>query len=151
MKKNYKSVACPECKSSDINIKVVYQNEIEKSFLYADEVEAIEFSKEKVMQCHCKICNKEYFVNQGKDSYTLLSEPYPLTCSGDVRLLSIYSSEFDRDFKIIKMSLHTGQPITMALVENDKYPIIIPEEKDMEKQPQKIKSLIFNTWMNRHR
>lgn len=150
MKKSYKSLACPKCLSSDIDIAVTYENEVEKEILYCEE-EAIELSKEKIMKCHCKSCSNDYSVNQGKDMYTLLRSPLQLTCSGDVKLLSVYTSEFDRNFKLVEMNGYNNQRILMAMVEDDKYPVLLPEEKDIEKDPKKVKSLIFNTWMNRYR
>lgn len=151
MKKNYKSIACPECKSSDIDLTVTYENESEEEILYDNQEAATAYTKEKVMKCHCKSCSKDYSVNQGKDNYTLLRQPLPITCSGDVKLLSIYTSEFDRNFRLVQMHQHSQGPIIMALVEDDKYPVILPEEKNIEKDPAKVKSLIFNTWMNRYR
>ena len=34
MRKSYKSLACPKCLSSDIDIAVTYENEVEKEILY---------------------------------------------------------------------------------------------------------------------
>lgn len=150
MKKNFKSIACPECKSSDIGLVVTYTNESESDILYYEE-EAIESSREKIMNCHCNTCSKDYSVNQGKETYTLMKKPLSLTCSGDVKLISFYQTEFGHDFKLLRLCPYNSSPILMAQVENDKYPVIIPDEKGIEKDPQKVKSLIFNTWMNRYR
>ena len=43
------------------------------------------------------------------------------------------------------------QEICVKTTENDQYPVIIPDEKGIEKDSTKVKSLIFNTWMNRYR
>lgn len=150
MTKKYKSIACPECRSSDIGLVVTYENETKKDILYCDE-EAIESSHEKIMHCHCNSCCTDYSVNQGKEIYTLMKKPLPLTCSGDVKLISFYTTEFGHDFKLLRLSPYNANSILMAQVENDKYPVIIPDEKDIEKDPKKVKSLIFNTWMNRYR
>ena len=150
MRKNLKSIACPKCKSIDIDLTVTYENESKKGILYYEE-EAIESSREKIMNCHCKSCQNDYSVNEGKETYTLLKQPLPLTCSGDVSLISFYTTDFGHDFKLLRLSPYNGSSILIAQVENDKYPVIIPEEKGIEKDTKKVKSLIFNTWMNRYR
>lgn len=149
MKKDYKSIACPECKETDVDVKTTYRNKHTKDVVYLEE-DATEFYQERVMKCHCPSCDKDYSVNQGKDIYTVLKEPVPQTASRDIQLLAVYESSFDHDFKIVKASTYNGAFITMALVENDEYPVILPEKQDITDLP-KVKKILFNTWMDRHR
>ena len=149
MKKDYKSIACPECKTTNVDVKTTYKNKHRKDVLYCEE-DAIEIYQERVMNCHCPNCKTDYKVNQGKDIYTIMQEPLPLTASRDIQLLAIYDSSFDHDFKIVRASTYNGSFITMALVENDEYPVILPEKQDITDLP-KVKKILFNTWMDRHR
>lgn len=149
MKKIYKSVTCPDCENQNVDIKVTYKNKKQKEVTYAQE-EAIEFYQERVMNCHCPNCNKDYQVNQGKDVYTVLKEPLPVSFYQDVHLLAVYDSNFEYDFKIVKVSPYNGTPITMAIVENDEYPVVLPEKEDIKDLP-KVKKILFNAWMNRYR
>lgn len=149
MKKDYKSIACPECKNTDVEVKTTYRNKHTKDVIFAQE-DAVEYYQERVMNCHCPSCNKDYKVNQGKDIYTVLKEPLPVTACRDIQLLAIYDSSFDHDFKIVRASSYNGTSITMALVENDEYPVILPEEQNITDLP-KVKKILLNTWMNRHR
>lgn len=148
MKKDYKSIACPECKNTDVDVKTTYRNKHKKDITYMEE-DATEFYQERVMKCHCHSCDIDYSVNQGKDIYTVLKEPLPQTQSRDIQLLAIYDSSFDHDFKIVRASTYNGSSITMALVENDEYPVILPEKQDITDLP-KVKKILFNTWMDRH-
>ncbi len=150
MIKNSKSIACPSCKSNDIDLTIGYINADEREVVYED-TKAFEYSRDKVMDCKCKKCDTKYSVNQGREIYTLLRKPMPLTVSGDVELISFYTTEFGYDFKLLRMSTYNNHNILMAQVENDQYPVIIPDEKGIEKDSTKVKSLIFNTWMNRYR
>ena len=148
MNKNQKSIACPECSGMDIDLIVGYLNANEQVVEY-EETPAFEYSKDLVMECRCKECNSKYSVNQGTEVYTVLRKPLPLTSCGDVRLLSIYKSEYDHDFKLVKIAPGLGRPIVMAYVEDEDYPVIMPDEKGIEKDLPKVKSLIFNTRLNR--
>ena len=149
MKKDYKSIACPECKSTSVDVKTTYKNKHTKDVIYGGE-DAVEYYQERVMKCHCPSCDKDYSVSQGKEIYTVLKEPLPQTVSRDIQLLAIYDSSFDNDFKIVKASTYNGSSITMALVENDEYPVILPEQQDVSDLP-KVKKILFNTWMDRYR
>jgi len=149
MKKDYKSIACPECKNQSVKVKVTYPNKSQRDIIYSGE-EAIEFYQERVMNCHCPNCNKDYKVTQGEDTYIVLREPLPMTVSRDVQLLAIYNSSFDHDFKIVRMAPYSDQPITIAIAENDEYPVIIPEKQNIQ-ELTKVKKILFNTWMSRYR
>lgn len=150
MKKNQKSIACPECKSIDVDVMVGYINAEEKVVDYED-TPAFEYSKDMVMDCCCNECRTKYSVNQGTENYTVLRKPLYLTGCGDVTLLSIYTSQFNRDFKLVRMSPSLGREIVMAYVEDEEYPVVMPEVKGIEKDLPKVKSLIFNTWMSRNK
>ena len=58
MKKDYKSIACPECKNQNVKVKVTYPNKSQRDVIYSGE-EATEFYQERVMNCHCSNCNKK--------------------------------------------------------------------------------------------
>lgn len=150
MEKNKKSIACPECKSSDIDVTAGYLNANEQETYY-EETPAFEYSKDLVMECRCNECRTKYSVNQGTETYTVLRGPHILTACGDVRLLTIYTSQFDQDFKLVKISPCYGKSTVMAYVEGEEYPIIMPDVKGIEKDLPKVKRLIFNTRMNRNK
>ena len=150
MDKIQKSIACPECKGMDIDLTVGYLNANEQVVEY-EETSAFEYSKDLVMECRCKECNSKYSVNQGTEVYTVLRKTHPLTACGDVTLLSIYTSQYDHDFKLVKISPRIGRPVVMAYVEDEEFPVMMPNEIGIEKDLPKVKSLIFNTRLNRNK
>lgn len=147
MRKDYKSIACPECKSIDVDIKTTYKNKHSKEIIYIED-NITEYYQERVMECHCPRCNNNYSVNQGKDSYKVFKKPLSITAH-NIQLLAIFDSSFEKNFKIIKTSTYNGASITMALVENEEYPVILSEKQDITDLP-KIKKILFDKWMNNH-
>lgn len=145
-----KSIGCVYCGSDDISKEVKYT---EKETIKEDN-SIYQYSRKKVILCHCNKCNKDYSVYYGTEKYTVFKEGESLTCANDGKLLAIYTSESGRNYRIISLfSKGINSEIYMILSDKDRYPIILSEEEKTEliKEPEKVKTLMYDTFMNRYR
>jgi hypothetical protein len=85
---------------------------------------------------------------KGKAVLEIYEPPIPETCCGDVLKYVSYISDFDRSYKIVSIN-----NVLMVIVNDDKYPIIINEEKKEEfiQNHEMTRKLVNNIWMNRYR
>ena len=90
--------------------------------------------------------NKKIFKNNGV--LKIYNPPVLETCNGDVLKYAEYISDFEKSYKIVSIN-----GIPMIIVDDDRYPIIIDEEKQDKfiHDYEMTRKLVNNTWMNRYR
>ena len=71
MKKDYKSIACPECKSTSVDVKTTYRNKHTKDVIYGGE-DAVEFYKTSIAEAD----NVFTITNPFSFRYILISPKY---------------------------------------------------------------------------
>ena len=142
--KDRESIACPKCKAFGVNISVSEVDDYEKI-----EYENVTgFNIKRTYKCVCKKCGESYEVDYGNAQLRRYNPPEDVTCYHDVKEYISYESEFDRSYRII-----TTRGISMIIIDDDMYPIVISEQKKNEliNNHEEAKSLILNIWMSRYR
>ena len=141
MEKVYKTLACPICNGNDINVNR------EDTYKREEQENLIRVFIHRNYDCYCRKCQKEYSVDYG-NAKLVRYKPFIHVTQDDVKLFVDYESEFDRSYKIAEVN-----GISMILMEDDIYPVILNKENKEEliDNHDKAMSYTLNTWMNRYR
>lgn len=139
MKKN---LMCPVCSSSNIDYNFDFTNRKQEY-----NKETVITLRNKICRCKCIDCGHEYTIDYGYEKYTFFIKPKEIVSCGDVKLVSIYESDFDDNYKIYCSSTYPYEELTyFAIVETLELPIILSKKiiNEVSKDQDKTYSLIKN-------
>lgn len=138
---------CPFC-SQSARIIDSFEEE-ESSFKVANDEKLIKITWYKNYKMKCTSCKRVYNAKD-KREYTYYKEGLPLTSNNDVALIAEFNEEsrLESLFKIIEIKSENKKCL-LVLYGVDEYPILLDNE-NLLKEPQKIRSLVYDTYKNRY-
>ncbi len=144
-----KSIQCPFCSSSNIKFDI---HHVEQKESVEENATTNEKTWRKVYECECQDCHKKYTVDYGKEKLTYYCPESAESYISDVQLIMQFESESDRNYKVVAINNPREgieEDTYLVITEDDCYPYII--NKETAKDDAKIKSLLFNAYLDRHR
>ena len=169
MEKNYKSMACPKCSSSDVNVSSRIGEPIKNS-REIDGIEMKTIERPRIYSCKCNNCNNEYEVKNTYEVFRLFEKPYlPISCIGDMYLIAKYETDDPsfHNYELISLSTtpynKNDEIAYLILLKSDRYPIkisketvdiIVKEINDLYEsniETKKDKELTINTYLSRNK
>lgn len=138
---------CPFC-SQSARIIDSFEEE-ESSFKVVNDEKSTKITWYKNYKMKCTSCKRVYNAKD-KREYTYYKEGLPLTSNNDVTLIAEFTEEsrLESLFKIIEIKSENKKCI-LVLYGVDEYPILLDNE-NLLKEPQKIRSLVYDTYKNRY-
>jgi len=137
-----KDLKCPACCSSNINYNFDFTNKRQE---YNKDM--IITLRNKICMCECLKCGHKYNVDFGCEKYTFFIKPKEINNFNDIKLVSEYESDFDRNYKIYCSSTYPYEELTyFALVDGLELPIILSKKiiDEVVQNQDKTYSLIKN-------
>ncbi len=171
MEKNYKSMACPKCSSSDVNVESHISEPIKELKEY-EGIEVKTIKRERIYSCKCNNCNNEYEMNYDFEKYRLFGKPYlPFSNIGDMDLIASYETKDPsyHNYKLISLSTtpydknYKDEETYLLIIDAEKYPIKISKESvdiivneindlyESNIETKKDKELTINTYLGRNK